>query len=115
MQEISENLCEAIGESPSVGAKLSQLQEAGYSLNLLLDCRQTDSEEDLASLERSLLTADDGAAGDPKPPQVDFQINARDLAFLRSVGIDPTRPARSRRSLDQPTTDAAVDANAAEE
>lgn len=31
-------------------------------------------------------------------PQPTFLIDGRDLAFLRSVGIDPTRPARRKRS-----------------
>ncbi|HEX6202877.1 MAG TPA: hypothetical protein VF100_07735 [Thermoanaerobaculia bacterium] len=31
-------------------------------------------------------------------PDPTFLIDGRDLAFLRSVGIDPTRPARRRKS-----------------
>jgi hypothetical protein len=35
------------------------------------------------------------ASAEPAPT---FLIDGRDLAFLRSVGIDPTRPARRRKS-----------------
>lgn len=31
-------------------------------------------------------------------PEPTFLIDGRDLAFLRSVGIDPTRPARRKKS-----------------
>src|SRR5664280_141542 len=33
-----------------------------------------------------------------------FQINVKDLSFLRSVGIDPTRPIRSRRRAQATVT-----------
>jgi hypothetical protein len=32
----------------------------------------------------------------PPPPTPTFRINGEDLAFLRSIGIDPTRKSRGR-------------------
>ena len=45
LQELSQELCTVIGESEAVGAKLTELRERGYSLNLLLDCRSIEDDE----------------------------------------------------------------------
>lgn len=85
MERLSEELSQAIAESPEVGEKLQELRTAGYKLSLLLDCKRSEAEAERAAVRRL-------PAGEPS-----FRINAQDLAFLRSVGIDPTRKGRSRR------------------
>lgn len=109
LQELSQELCTVIGESEEVGAKLTELRERGYSLNLLLDCRSLEDDESAeppAQLEAGPTPtqlparADGGETGKQAEPATDeepsFRINSKDLAFLRSVGIDPTRRRRSR-------------------
>ena len=106
LQELSQELCTVIGESEAVGAKLTELRERGYSLNLLLDCRSIEDDESAeppAQLEagstpaqlpaRAGETESSEASAEAEP---NFRINSKDLAFLRSVGIDPTRRRRSR-------------------
>lgn len=88
LEDLTRSLCEAIAESPEVHERLESIRGEGYTLNLLLDCKpfeRDDEGETEEETERPL----------PAPP---FRINGRDLAFLRSVGIDPTRKARSRTS-----------------
>ena len=106
LQELSQELCTVIGESEGVGAKLTELRERGYSLNLLLDCRSLEDDESAeppAQLEAGAtpaqLPAHAGVEDASEPAAEEdpsFRINSKDLAFLRSVGIDPTRRRRSR-------------------
>ncbi len=78
-----------MAESPEVHDRLESIRREGYTLNLFLDCKRShddDSDADESSSTRR-----------PLPPPT-FRINGRDLAFLRSVGIDPTRRTRRRSS-----------------
>jgi len=81
LSELERALLEAISESPEVHRALWRLQREGYVLHLALDCER-DGEAGGASLD--------------EPPPT-FRIDARDLQFLRSIGIDPTRKRRARR------------------
>ncbi len=79
LRDLERALLDAIAESPEVHRTLYRLQRAGYTLQLSLDCT---------------------GQGEPTPvhreePAPTFRIDAADLAFLRSVGIDPTRKRRS--------------------
>ena len=78
-----------MAESPEVHDRLESIRREGYTLNLFLDCKR--SGEDDGDADKS------SSARRPLPPPT-FRINGRDLAFLRSVGIDPTRRTRSRSS-----------------
>jgi len=88
LEDLTRSLCDAIAESPEVHDRLESIRREGYTLNLFLDCKPFESDEEAA-------TEDETKPPLPAPP---FRINGRDLAFLRSVGIDPTRKARSRTS-----------------
>lgn len=84
LREVSHALFGAIGESAAVLQSLRLLHRHGYTLHLLLDC------------ERDGTTATDGRArSEPEPA---FRIDTADLAFLRSIGIDPTRRRRRPRA-----------------
>lgn len=98
-------MADAIAESSDVNEALQRLQQEGYGLIILLDRRRGNGEpgprdvriealtprapKPLAGHRRSLPAAPDGAPA--------FQINGGDLAFLKSIGIDPTRRVRGRR------------------
>ena len=78
-----------MAESPEVHDRLESIRREGYTLNLFLDCKRSDEDDS--------DTDEDSSTRRPLPPPT-FRINGRDLAFLRSVGIDPTRRTRSRSS-----------------
>lgn len=78
-----------MAESAEVHDRLESIRREGYTLNLFLDCKRSSDDDTDADKTPS--------AGRPLPPPT-FRINGRDLAFLRSVGIDPTRRTRSRSS-----------------
>ncbi|MCY3590807.1 MAG: hypothetical protein OXH32_04130 [Acidobacteria bacterium] len=88
LEDLTRSLCEAIAESPEVHDRLESIRREGYTLNLFLDCKPCESDDAARTEEAPRRPA--------QPPP--FRINGRDLAFLRSVGIDPTRKARSRTS-----------------
>lgn len=87
LRDLRRALSEAISESSEVSRTLRKIREEGYSLYLLVDCkREANEPEQLPALTPK------SAAGEPL-----FQIDGRDLSFLKSIGIDPTRRLRRRR------------------
>lgn len=88
LRDLGKALSTAISDSPEVGRSLRKIRNEGYSLHLLLDCKR-----DPKGFETESVPAARTLPGEPV-----FQINARDLSFLRSIGIDPTRRLRRRRS-----------------
>jgi len=91
LRDLGRALSDAIAESSDVNQALRRIHEEGYSLFIFLDRRERDGEGN----------AGDGVATVPKAlPRGEpvFRIHGGDLSFLRSIGIDPTRRVRNRRS-----------------
>jgi hypothetical protein len=86
LRDLRRALSEAISESSEVSRTLRKIREEGYSLYLLVDCKREANDDDLP------VPTPRNGAGEPM-----FQIDGRDLSFLRSIGIDPTRRQRRRR------------------
>jgi hypothetical protein len=105
LRELGAALNEAVSSSEKVHEILAKVKAEGYGVYLVLDAtvalekRGRRSSAALPSIRRGALqaarAADDGEGSTVE--RVVFQINVKDLNFLRSVGIDPTRPIRSRR------------------
>ncbi|HVT61073.1 MAG TPA: hypothetical protein VHR45_22105 [Thermoanaerobaculia bacterium] len=93
LRDLRRALSEAISESTEVSRTLRRIREEGYSLYLLVDCKR-----DAGELEQLPLAASRSAAA-PPVSEPTFQIDGRDLSFLKSIGIDPTRRLRRRRSV----------------
>ena len=91
LNDLGEALLEAVSGSPDVSGHLLRLQESGYTLYLSVDCKR-DSPGAGNGAGRVSLNRSPPPSGEPV-----FKINTGDLAFLRSIGIDPTRKSRSRR------------------
>ena len=105
LRDLGAALNEAVSASEKVHEILAKVTAEGYGVYLVLDAtvalekRGRRSSAVLPSIRRGALQAA-RAAGDGEGATVEravFQINVKDLSFLRSVGIDPTRPIRSRR------------------
>ena len=82
LRELERALLDALSESPEVHRQLDRLNAAGLTARLVLDCASE---------------AGDREEGARRGPDATFRIDGRDLAFLRSIGIDPTRRLRARR------------------
>lgn len=93
LRELRRALSEAISESTEVSRTLRKIREEGYSLYLLVDCKRDLPDEEPQPVSRSARPAA-RTRGAAEPV---FQIDGRDLSFLRSIGIDPTRRLRRRR------------------
>jgi hypothetical protein len=91
LRDLGRALSDAIAESPEIGRTLRRIRREGYTLHLLLDCKREPGDAEPVAL----AAPSHGASRSAEP---NFQINARDLSFLRSIGIDPTRQLRRRRS-----------------
>jgi hypothetical protein len=86
LRELSRALLDAISESSAVADSLRRLHRQGFTLHLVLDCQRDGSGRAAAG------EPEGGTAG----AEAAFRIDAGDLAFLRSIGIDPTRRRRRR-------------------
>ncbi len=105
LRELGAALNEAVSSSEKVHEILGKMKAEGYGVYLVLDAtvalekRGRRSSAALPSIRRGALQAarapEDGEGATIE--RAVFQINVKDLSFLRSVGIDPTRPIRSRR------------------
>ena len=82
-------LARALSDSSEAGRAVREIKREGWSLYLVVD-QQEDDDGGGAALE---LTTKKAATETPV-----FKIDGEDLTFLRSIGIDPTRSLRKKRS-----------------
>lgn len=104
LRELGAALNEAVSSSDKVHEILAKVKSEGYGAYLCLDAtvaldkRGRRSSAALPSIRRGGLNASKEEREAGGMDTAVFQINVKDLGFLRSVGIDPTRPVRARRS-----------------
>jgi hypothetical protein len=101
LKDLRRALSDAISESSEVSRNLRRIREEGYSLYLLVDCKRESSDGESLALSPATRTAAAStsfSSAAPARSDPSFQINGRDLSFLKSIGIDPTRRLRRRRS-----------------
>lgn len=95
LADLSRSLYEALADSPELGRKLDQIRQEGYSVYLLLDGNGSEEPE-----PTSLPVP---VSGTREP---EFRIDVKDLRFLRSIGIDPTRRLKRRRARRKDSSEA---------
>lgn len=88
LQELKGAISRTLTESPDVERSMDRIRDEGWSVYLVVDRKRDDE-----TPEGIELTAD----RTPPSMEVVFRIDRQDLAFLRSIGIDPTRRLRRRR------------------
>ena len=107
LRELGNALNEAVSSSARVHEILQRIREEGSEPYLVLDAtvalegRERKARAALPSIRR----------GGParrvetrRPRETSFKIDVKDLHFLRSVGIDPTRAPRAPRGRRRPGT-----------
>ena|SRR5512135_1880947 len=103
LRELGAALNEAVSSSEKVHEILAKVKSEGYGAYLCLDAtvaldkRGRRSSAALPSIRRGGLSAPKSERDAEGLDTAVFQINVKDLGFLRSVGIDPTRPIRAKR------------------
>jgi hypothetical protein len=99
LRELGAALNDAVSSSEKVHQILAKVRAEGYDVYLVLDAtvalekRGRRSSAALPSIRRGALPP----AGREGVDTAVFQINVKDLNFLKSVGIDPTRLIRAKR------------------
>jgi hypothetical protein len=92
LKELGDAINDSVSESDRVHETIEKLRDHGYRLFLNLDARiGIERDEDFAEDDESVAMA-------PPSATAEFRIDFRDLRFLKSVGIDPTRKVRTRRA-----------------
>jgi hypothetical protein len=94
LRELRRALSDAISESSEINHTLRKIREEGYSLYLLVDCKRDANEPEPVTFANATTASRVPRLSSGEPA---FQIDGRDLSFLRSIGIDPTRRLRRRR------------------
>lgn len=98
LKELGQAINESISGSGRVHESIQRIRDEGYNLYMVLDAKVGVNRREgrNGSRSRSGRKGDEPAAIEERAA---FRINVRDLRFLKSVGIDPTRKVRSRRAL----------------
>jgi hypothetical protein len=95
LKELGKAINESISGSGRVHDSIQRIRDEGYNLYMVLDAKVGVNKRESRGGRRRL------AASDAQEPAVGeraaFRINVKDLRFLKSVGIDPTRKVRSSR------------------
>ena len=87
LREFGHLLLDQVRQQPPLARFLDRLREDGSRIRIVLENPAAGLKEEVELL--------------PEPPsrrEPVFQITGRDLSFLRSIGIDPTRSGKRRRS-----------------
>jgi hypothetical protein len=108
LKELGQAINESISGSDRVHDSLQKIRDEGYNLYMVLDAkvgvnrRERPARTPRASRRSlALVRSQDDEERDPSASgeeRAAFRINLKDLRFLRSVGIDPTRKVRARRA-----------------
>ena len=108
LRELGKALNEAVSSSAGVREILQRLRDEGHEPYLVLDAtvaldrRGRSARAALPSIRR-------GGRGRREDNEAAFEIDVKDLHFLRSLGIDPTRSARAPRGRRAHAPDRAFD------
>ena len=89
MRDLRRSLARALSESDEASSALDRVRREGWTLYLVVDRPVDDEDEDEESEAFELTVPPRLTSGDPV-----FEVDRRDLTFLRSVGIDPRRGRR---------------------
>jgi hypothetical protein len=97
LKELGQAINESISGSGRVHDSIQRIRDEGYNLYMVLDAKVGVNKRDgrAGSRARSGARGENGSGSEERAA---FRINVKDLRFLKSVGIDPTRKVRNRRT-----------------
>ena len=105
LKELGQAINESISGSGRVHDSIQRIRDEGYNLYMVLDAKVGVNRKAARASSRRRQTAVESDNGDgPAVNQAAFRINIKDLRFLKSVGIDPTRKVRVRSSVTRRTS-----------
>ncbi|HSE62864.1 MAG TPA: hypothetical protein VLG15_04565 [Thermoanaerobaculia bacterium] len=96
LKELGQAINESISGSGRVHDSIQRIRDEGYNLYMVLDAKVGVNRREGRGSSRSRSSA---RGLEPGEERAAFRINVKDLRFLKSVGIDPTRKVRNRRTV----------------
>jgi hypothetical protein len=101
LKELGQAINESISGSGRVHESIQRIRDEGYNLYMVLDAKVGVNRRPARSGDRRrpAPAANGNGNGATATEQAAFRINIKDLRFLKSVGIDPTRKVRTRTPL----------------
>jgi hypothetical protein len=98
LKELGQAINESISGSGRVHDSIQRIRDEGYNLYMVLDAKVGVNRRESRGGSRGRSSA--SRAQEPVTGErAAFRINVKDLRFLKSVGIDPTRKVRNRRAI----------------
>ena len=99
LKELGQAINESISGSGRVHDSIQKIRDEGYNLYMVLDAKVgVNKREGRSRSRRSTLAAIETDEGSSESERAAFRINLKDLRFLKSLGIDPTRKVRNRKA-----------------
>lgn len=102
LKELGQAINESISGSGRVHDSIRRIRDEGYNLYMVLDAKVgVNRRESRGSRRRPGRAASEADETVASAERATFRINVKDLRFLKSVGIDPTRKVRNSRSVSR--------------
>jgi len=96
LRDLERSLSHLIAESPEIGESLRRIHDEGFELQMVFECKSTPDEQSADEAPTAPAATKPSARRPRRAVQPVFRIHGEDLAFLRSIGIDPTRRRGAR-------------------
>lgn len=94
LKELGQAINESISGSGRVHDSIQRIRDEGYNLYMVLDAKVGVNRR--GGSRRRGASSESASAAPRSGERAEFRINVKDLRFLKSVGIDPTRKVRAR-------------------
>ncbi len=100
LKELGQAINESISGSGRVHDSIQRIRDEGYNLYMVLDAKvgvKRREARPARSSRRAVVAASRSEEPTLAGERAAFRINLKDLRFLKSLGIDPTRKVRVRK------------------
>ena len=98
LKELGQAINESISGSGRVHDSIQKIRDEGYNLYMVLDAKVGVNKREGKSRRRAVASAEPEEDSSVSAERAAFRINLKDLRFLKSLGIDPTRKVRTRKA-----------------
>jgi hypothetical protein len=97
LKELGQAINESISGSGRVHDSIQKIRDEGYNLYMVLDAKVGVNKREARSTRGSRRALPEPEEMTRSAERAAFRINLKDLRFLKSLGIDPTRKVRVRK------------------
>ncbi len=105
LKELGQAINESISGSGRVHDSIQKIRDEGYNLYMVLDAKVgVNKREGRGRSKRATLASVETDDNSGETERAAFRINLKDLRFLKSLGIDPTRKVRTRKTPAKKTS-----------